>query len=158
PKAGWNHGVLWYHDDSVTDEIVVGVKIGLLAFRRDDDPISDPRVLVDDRTVDDTIASNPDRRQVGRLLRRGAFEMIAAHDHALGNRSTAPDDAAPTDHATFDMRVGDDAAGRNDRLAEGRGGDFTSRQKTRVSVDWRLGLEKAVLRVQIRQVEIGILE
>src|SRR4029077_20468329 len=104
PKAGWNHGVFWHHDDPVADEVVIGVQVELLAFGRNHDLIADAGVFIDDRAVDHAIATNSDRRQVGRLLWRGAFKMISTHDHAVANRRAAPDYAAHPNYATFDMR------------------------------------------------------
>src|SRR5438105_2032915 len=52
------------------------------------------------------------------------------------------------------MRIGNDAAIRNDRLTQGRAIDLATGQKTRMGVDWSVDVEEAVGGNQIRQFEV----
>src|SRR6188472_2260832 len=84
--------------------------------------------------------------------------MVAPHDDAVANCRPAPDDAAHADHASFDVSVGNDAAVGNDRLPQSGAVDFAPRQKAWVRIDGRGSFEKAVLRLEIGQVEVRLVK
>ena len=86
------------------------------------------------------------------------FVKIRAHDDAVPNGRAALNNAAHADDAALDVRVGDDAAVGNDRLAQGRAVDFAAGQETRVRVDRRIGFEETVGGNQVGEVEIGFVK
>jgi hypothetical protein len=55
------------------------------------------------------------------------FVKIGAHHHAVANGCAALNDAAHPDYAALDVRIGDDAAVGNDRLAQRCAVDFAAR-------------------------------
>src|SRR5262249_12189085 len=113
-----------------------------------------PRVLVDDSAIDHAIVADADGRHIARRLCRAEVEIVSAHNNAISNRRSAPNDAAYANYTPLDMRFRNDAAVRDDRLSEGRAIDLASREEARVGVNWRVRLEEAVFRHQTRQVEI----
>ena len=56
------------------------------------------------------------------------------------------------------MRIRNDATIRNNRLPQGGAVDLASRQKTRMRVDRRLGLEEAVFGHDVGEIEIRFVE
>src|SRR5947209_6134526 len=117
PKAGRNDRVLRNHHDSIANKIILGVKIRRFALRRNHDSIGNTRVLVDNRPVDDTVAADTDWRYLAARL-SVLFEIISAHNHAVSNRGAAFNDAADADHASLNVRVGDDTTVRYQGLPQ----------------------------------------
>ena len=68
------------------------------------------------------------------------------------------DDAADADDGAFQMRVRDNAAIGDDRLAQGCAVNLAARQETRVRVNRCRGLEEAVFRKKIGQVQISLVK
>ena len=62
PETRWNDGIFRYHHDAVADEIILRVQVLRLSFRCDHGSVGNARVLVDDRAIDYTIATDPDGR------------------------------------------------------------------------------------------------
>src|SRR5205814_9459780 len=106
---GWNHGILWYHHDAVTDEVIVCVQVRRLTFRRNDNAITDARVLIDNRAVNHAIAPDSDRYLAG-ILKPILLKIIRAHDDAVPDGRAALNNTAYAHNASLQMRVRDDAA------------------------------------------------
>ena len=62
PEAGWDDGVLWDHDDTVPDEVIISIQVRRFAFWANHDAIADARVFVDDRAINHAVAPYPDGR------------------------------------------------------------------------------------------------
>lgn len=125
PKTGGDYRVFRDDDDAVTDKIIVSVQVLRFSFRRNHDAISDARILVDDRTIDHTIFSNAHYglRGTGNVQ----LKVIGTHDDAVADGRAALNDAAYADDASFQVRIGDNAAVGNNRLAQCCAVDFAAR-------------------------------
>ena len=66
--------------------------------------------------------------------------------------------AAHPDYAALDVAIGDDAAVRNDRLAQGGAVDFAAGQKPRMGINRRIGFEETVGGNQVGEIEIGFVK
>src|SRR5262249_7820278 len=80
------------------------------------------------------------------------------HDDAVPDRRTALNNAAYSDHASFQMRVRDYASIRNDCLPQGGTVDFASRQKAWVRVDRRLRIKEAVIGHHVGEIQVRLIK
>ena len=86
------------------------------------------------------------------------LKIVGAHYHTVANRRAALNNAANSDNASFNVRVGNDAAVGNDRLPQSRAIDFAAGQKPRMGINRRFGVEKTVLWDEIGQVEVRFIK
>src|ERR1035441_4090116 len=103
-----DHAVLGDDDDAVSDVVIWVVHLVGLAGGRDDDFVTDPRVLVHDGVFDSAVGTDADGRLAGLLMLLDGLErfiiIAAEHDHPVQYRA-GPDDGAQADDA-----MGDDGA------------------------------------------------
>jgi len=116
-------------------------------------PVGYPRVFVDNRPVDHTIAADADWRNIPTRL-SVLFEVIGAHDDAIADRGPTLNYAADPDDASLNVRIGNDAAVGDERLSQSRAVHFAAGQESRVGVDRSIGFKKAILGQDVGQVEI----
>src|SRR5262249_17312801 len=85
-------------------------------------------------------------------------KVVRAHHDAVADGSAALNHAAYADHASLQVRVRDDAAVGNNRLAQRSAVNLAAWQKTRMRVDRRLGLKETVFWNHFRQIEVSLVE
>src|SRR2546428_13184147 len=61
PESSGNHCVFRHDHDPIADEMIITVEVSRLAFRCNHNSIGYARILVDDGSVNHTIAPDPDR-------------------------------------------------------------------------------------------------
>ncbi len=120
-------GVFGNDDDAVADVAEFVVELFGLAGGRNDDVVSDARILVNDGVFDLAIRADADARfalafmQVHGFLR---FVIITAQADDAVQFCAGADDRAQADDAVGDARVVDDAAVGNHRVINLRAVDF----------------------------------
>src|SRR4029077_1837368 len=86
------------------------------------------------------------------------FKVIRAHHDAVANGGAALNDAAYANNASLQVRVRDDTAVRNNRLAQRCAVNFAARQKTRMRIDRRVGLKETIFWNHISEIEISLVK
>src|SRR4029453_14218512 len=86
------------------------------------------------------------------------LKVISTHYDAVTDGRAALYDAAYPNDAAFQVRIGNDASIRNDRLPQSRAVNLCTRQGPRMRVDRRLRFEKAILGNNVGQIQIGLIE
>src|SRR3954466_3170091 len=99
PESRRHHGILRHHHDSVADKEIFRIEIIGFAFRRDDNPVGNASIFVDDGAIDHAIASDANVGQ--RRVAPGQLEMIRSHDDTISNGGTALDDTANADDTSL---------------------------------------------------------
>src|SRR6266478_5263037 len=157
PETWRNSRVFRNHDNPVADVIIFRVEIVRFPFRRNHDSVGNACVFINDGTIDHAIAAYAD----GNFLRGTVFAefvKIGAHYHAVANGCAPLNNATHPDYAALDVAIGDDAAIRNDRLAQGGAIDFAPGQKPRMGINRRIGFEDTVSGNQVGEIEIGFVK
>src|SRR6266496_385360 len=86
------------------------------------------------------------------------LKIIRAHHDAVPDGCTALNNAAYPNHAAFQVRIRYDASIRNDGLPQRGSIDFASRQKARMRVNRRFGVEETVFGHQIGEIQICLVK
>src|ERR1035441_6704024 len=85
-----DHAVLGDYDDSVSDVVIWVVHLVGLAGGRDDDFVTDPRVLVHDGVFDSAVGTDADGGFAGLLMLLDGLErfIVIAAEHDQDRKST----------------------------------------------------------------------
>ena len=143
-SSGWNDRTFWDHHNPVSNVIIFAIDIARFSFGLYYDLVPDTGVFVDNGTLDNAMSSDAQRRTVGRRSRILTLVKIRAHQYRIADRRPAFDHAPDTDDRSLDMRIADDTAVSNDRVANLRAINFTSWQESRIGID-RVEVVKEVI-------------
>src|ERR1700738_4388082 len=135
-----NYRVLRDYDNPVAYIIGRAIHVGCLSVGGYYDALTDPGILIDDRTIDHGISAYPDGRPRACFLKQlisFILVKVRTHDHRIPDGSSTFDNASDADHRPVNMRVRNDASLTNDRMPECRGINFTGRKKSGPRVNRR---------------------